>query len=80
VVEALPFEAPEFSATPVFPAGEDFASLLEQAISGSGVPPKVISSTDRPTMKPEARAKLLSLVSGKVDPLFEARSLRLRIG
>jgi hypothetical protein len=34
-IEALPFESPKLSATAVFPAGEDFAAMLDRAIQGS---------------------------------------------
>jgi hypothetical protein len=34
--EALAFESPKLSATPVFANGEDFASMLERAIERSG--------------------------------------------
>ena len=35
-IEALPFESPKLSATAVFPAGENFASILDRAIERSG--------------------------------------------
>ena len=38
------------------------------------------SISERPTKKPKARARLLLLVSRKIDPLFETGSVPLRIG
>ena len=38
------------------------------------------SISERPTKKPKVRARLLLLVSRKIDPLFETRNVLLRIG
>jgi hypothetical protein len=50
-IEALPFESPELSATAVFPAGEDFAAMLDRAIQGNGrnVPQIELSTEPEPS-------------------------------